>query len=65
MHRSHLRHSRRLGQPDIPFVYGYYATPGIEYDLSIGRGDLLYYAFGGAVSEVEVNGLTVNTAFVS
>ena len=34
---------------------GYYATPGIEYDPSIGRGrPFFYYAFGGAVSEVEV-----------
>ncbi len=38
---------------------GYYATPGIGYDPSIGRGrPFFYYAFGGAVSEVEVNGLT-------
>jgi len=38
---------------------GYYATPGIKYDPSIGRGrPFFYYAFGGAVAEVEVNGLT-------
>jgi xanthine dehydrogenase large subunit len=38
---------------------GYYATPGIEYDASVGQGrPFFYYAFGGAVSEVEVNGLT-------
>ncbi len=38
---------------------GYYATPGIGYDPSIGRGrPFFYYAFGGAISEVEVNGLT-------
>jgi len=38
---------------------GYYATPGIAYDAATGRGrPFFYYAFGGAVSEVEVNGLT-------
>ncbi|MEC7947262.1 MAG: xanthine dehydrogenase molybdopterin binding subunit [Myxococcota bacterium] len=38
---------------------GYYATPGIAYDADSGRGrPFFYFAFGGAVSEVEVNGLT-------
>ena len=38
---------------------GYYATPGIAYDAETGRGrPFFYFAFGGAVSEVEVNGLT-------
>ena len=38
---------------------GYYATPGIKYDPKVGRGrPFFYYAFGGAISEVEVNGLT-------
>ena len=38
---------------------GYYATPGIEYDPKKGRGrPFFYFAFGGCVSEVEVNGLT-------
>jgi xanthine dehydrogenase large subunit len=38
---------------------GYYATPGIAYDADAGRGrPFFYFAFGGAVSEVEVNGLT-------
>lgn len=38
---------------------GYYATPGIEYDAEVGQGrPFFYYAFGGSVAEVEVNGLT-------
>ena len=38
---------------------GYYRTPGIAYDASRGRGTPFYYfAFGGAVIEVELNGLT-------
>ncbi|HCH63470.1 MAG TPA: xanthine dehydrogenase molybdopterin binding subunit [Deltaproteobacteria bacterium] len=38
---------------------GYYATPGITYDPAIGRGrPFFYFAFGGAISEVEVCGLT-------
>jgi xanthine dehydrogenase large subunit len=38
---------------------GYYATPGIAYDPVAGRGrPFFYFAFGGALSEVEVCGLT-------
>ncbi|HEX7022138.1 MAG TPA: xanthine dehydrogenase molybdopterin binding subunit, partial [Trueperaceae bacterium] len=38
---------------------GYYATPGIHYDAAAGRGrPFHYYAFGAAVSEVEVDGFT-------
>ncbi len=36
---------------------GYYKTPGIAYDKQSGRGRPFYYfAFGAAVSEVEVDG---------
>jgi xanthine dehydrogenase large subunit len=38
---------------------GYYSTPGIQYDPVAGRGTpFFYFAFGGAVVEVEVHGLT-------
>lgn len=38
---------------------GFYRTPGINYDPVAGRGEPFYYfAFGGAVCEVELNGLT-------
>ena len=38
---------------------GFYATPGVAYDHATGRGTPFYYfAYGMAVSEVEVNGLT-------
>ena len=38
---------------------GYYATPGIRYDREAGKGKPFhYFAYGAAVSEVEVNGLT-------
>ena len=38
---------------------GYYATPGIVYDRDAGKGTPFYYfAYGGAVAEVEVHGLT-------
>ena len=38
---------------------GYYKTPGIHYSHEEGRGNpFYYYAFGGAISEVEVNTLT-------
>ena len=38
---------------------GYYATPDIFYDRSKGAGKPFhYYAYGGAVLEVEVNGFT-------
>ncbi|MEE2644681.1 MAG: xanthine dehydrogenase molybdopterin binding subunit [Myxococcota bacterium] len=38
---------------------GFYRTPGIGYDRAAGRGrPFYYYAYGAAVTEVEVNGLT-------
>ena len=38
---------------------GYYATPGIVYDREAGRGKPFhYFAFGAALTEVEVSGLT-------
>jgi len=38
---------------------GFYATPGIQYDPKVGRGRPFYYfAYGAAVTEIEVNGLT-------
>ena len=38
---------------------GYYRTPNLHYDLEKGRGrPFHYYAFGAAVSEVEVDGFT-------
>ncbi len=40
-------------------VAGYYATPGIHYDRRRGQGKPFhYYAYGAAVCEVEVCGLT-------
>jgi xanthine dehydrogenase large subunit len=38
---------------------GFYATPGIAYDHTTGQGTpFFYFAFGGGVFEVELNGLT-------
>jgi xanthine dehydrogenase molybdopterin-binding subunit B len=38
---------------------GYYATPGIHWDRVAGRGNPFYYfAYGAAVTEVEVDGFT-------
>ena len=38
---------------------GFYQTPGISYQEDLGKGHpFYYYAFGGAVTEVEVSGLT-------
>jgi xanthine dehydrogenase large subunit len=38
---------------------GFYRTPDIHYDLAAGRGKPFhYFAYGAAVTEVEVNGLT-------
>jgi xanthine dehydrogenase molybdopterin binding subunit/xanthine dehydrogenase small subunit len=38
---------------------GYYATPGIEWDRTLGRGrPFHYFACGAAVAEVEVDGFT-------
>ena len=41
------------------FAHGYYRTPGIHFDVQAGRGrPFHYYAYGTAVSEVEVDGFT-------
>ncbi|MBX3169671.1 MAG: xanthine dehydrogenase molybdopterin binding subunit [Candidatus Eremiobacteraeota bacterium] len=38
---------------------GYYRTPGLAYDKKKGHGiPFYYYAYGAAISEVEVDGLT-------
>lgn len=38
---------------------GFYATPDLQWDWSVGKGTpFFYYAFGAAVSEVEVDGFT-------
>jgi len=38
---------------------GYYRTPGVGYDHATGTGTpFYYYAYGAAVCEVEINGLT-------
>jgi xanthine dehydrogenase molybdopterin-binding subunit B len=38
---------------------GYYATPGIHWDRAAGRGNPFhYFAYGAAVTEVEVDGFT-------
>jgi xanthine dehydrogenase large subunit len=41
------------------FAQGYYRTPGIHYDAKAAQGQPFhYYAYGAAVSEVEVDGFT-------
>lgn len=41
------------------FAAGYYRTPAIHYDEAAGRGKPFhYYAYGAAISEVEVDGFT-------
>ena len=41
------------------FAHGYYRTPGIHYDAKAGHGQPFhYFAYGVAVSEVEVDGFT-------
>ncbi|HUQ92197.1 MAG TPA: xanthine dehydrogenase molybdopterin binding subunit [Bryobacteraceae bacterium] len=41
------------------FATGYYRTPGIHYDPRTGQGKPFhYFAYGAAVSEVEVDGFT-------
>ena len=41
------------------FADGFYRTPGLSFDPSTGRGNPFYYfAYGAAVSEVEVDGFT-------
>ncbi|WP_254174690.1 xanthine dehydrogenase molybdopterin binding subunit [Planktothrix pseudagardhii] len=38
---------------------GYYRTPNIDYDPKLGKGrPFYYYAYGAAVSEVEIDGFT-------
>jgi xanthine dehydrogenase molybdopterin binding subunit/xanthine dehydrogenase small subunit len=38
---------------------GYYRTPGIHWDRAAGRGKpFLYFAYGAAVAEVEIDGFT-------
>ena len=41
------------------FAQGYYRTPDIHFDMKAGRGKPFhYFAFGAAVSEVEIDGFT-------
>ena len=41
------------------FAQGYYRTPEIHYDAATGQGTPFYYfAYGAAVSEVEIDGFT-------
>jgi xanthine dehydrogenase large subunit len=41
------------------FAQGFYRTPHIHFDRETGRGQpFFYYAFGAAVSEIEVDGFT-------
>ena len=41
------------------FSTGYYSTPNLSFDKASGKGTpFAYYAFGAAVSEVEVDGFT-------
>jgi xanthine dehydrogenase large subunit len=41
------------------FAHGFYRTPDIQFDPRAGRGrPFHYYAYGAAVSEVEVDGFT-------
>ena len=41
------------------FAQGYYRTPGILFDPAVGQGKPFhYYAYGTAVSEVEIDGFT-------
>ena len=47
-----------LGQVSLSAT-GYYRTPNIHYDREAGAGKPFhYFAYGAAISEVEVNGLT-------
>ncbi len=44
---------------------GYYATPGLHFDRELGKGEPFnYFAFGMAVSEVEVDTLTGYSRFI-
>jgi len=47
------------------FAQGYYRTPEIHYDAKTGQGQPFYYfAYGAAVSEVEVDGFTGEYRFL-
>src|SRR5580658_10169211 len=47
------------------FAQGYYRTPGISYDPKTGQGTPFhYFAYGAAVSEVEVDGFTGEYRFL-
>jgi xanthine dehydrogenase large subunit len=50
---------RAYAQRTPLFATGFYATPDIHFDAKTGRGaPFRYFAFGAAVAEVEVDGLT-------
>ena len=52
---AQLRHLQRVPL----FAQGYYCTPDIHFDPKAGRGKPFhYFAYGAAVSEVEVDGFT-------
>jgi xanthine dehydrogenase large subunit len=47
------------------FAQGYYRTPGLSYDPRTGQGTPFhYFAYGAAVSEVEVDGFTGEYRFL-
>jgi xanthine dehydrogenase large subunit len=53
-----VTHEAYLAQVSLSAT-GYYRTPDIGYDRATGRGrPFHYFAFGGAVVEVEISGLT-------
>ena len=54
------RSSRRRTAQRIPlFAQGYYRTPGIHFDAKSGQGHPFhYFAYGAAVTEVEIDGFT-------
>ncbi len=55
---SQLCSLARLNQVSLSST-GYYKTPGVFFDRETGQGNpFLYYAFGMAVSEVEIDTLT-------
>ena len=55
---SDLAHACWVRQVSLA-ASGFYATPGIIYDAKTGRGrPFFYFAFGGALAEVEVHRLT-------
>jgi xanthine dehydrogenase molybdopterin binding subunit/xanthine dehydrogenase small subunit len=52
---THLAYTRRIQLS----ATGFYATPDLEWDWAVGKGrPFFYYAFGAAVSEVEIDGFT-------